>query len=132
MGLSLRFFTQAASSFGADITLPNIVLGYFSDVLGNIYTIYFAYWLDWGWWGILIISFIMGSLCTAVYRFARMGNPAAGVAFGLVTGSILNSATGDGIFGSSVPWLLILSVVGFLWNVPIISCRFSRQPTLEV
>jgi oligosaccharide repeat unit polymerase len=130
-GLSLRFFTQAASSFGMDIKLPHNVLGEFSDILGNVYTIYFAYWLDWGWWGVVVISIIMGYLCTAVYGFARMGNPVAGVAFGLVTGAMLNSAIGDGIFGSSVPWLLILTVVGFFWNVPVFSFRFSKLPFQE-
>ena len=128
IGLSLRFFTQAASSFGMDITLPHNVLGEFSDILGNVYTIYFAYWLDWGWWGVIVISLIMGYLCTAVYVFARLGNPVAGVAFGLVAGSMLNSAIGDGIFGSSIPWLLILTVVGFLWNVPIVSFRYFQLP----
>ena len=126
-GLSLRFFTQLAWSLGADIALPANVTGYYREGMGNVYTIYFAYWLDGGWWGVVVMSFLAGALCTSVYVFARRGNPVAGKAFGLVTGSILTSTIGDGIFGSSVPWLLFLAVVGLLWSVPTVSIRFSRQ-----
>jgi oligosaccharide repeat unit polymerase len=122
-GLSLRFFTQAASSFGVDITLPNIVLGYFSDVLGNVYTIYFAYWLDWGWWGVVAMASLAGFICTLMYLMARKGNPVAGVCMGIVTGAILNSATGDWIFYSSIPWLLIILIVFLLWNIPVLDFR---------
>jgi oligosaccharide repeat unit polymerase len=127
-GLSLRFFTQLAQSLGADIALPDHILGYYREGMGNVYTIYFAYWLDGGWWGVVVMSFLAGALCTSVYVWAMMGNPVAGAAFGLVTGSILTSAIGDGIFGSSVPWLLFLAVVGILWSVPAVSIRFTRQP----
>ncbi len=127
-GLSLRFFTQLARSLGADIALPDNILGYYREGMGNVYTIYFAYWLDGGWWGVVVMSFLAGILCTAVYVWAMRGNPVAGAAFGLVTGSILTSTIGDGIFGSSVPWLLFLAIVGLLWSVPTVSIRFTRQP----
>jgi len=128
-GLSLRFFTQLARSLGADIALPANVLGYYREGMGNVYTIYFAYWLDGGWLGVLGMSFLAGYLCAAVYVLAKREHPVAGVAFGLVTGSILTSTVGDGIFGSSVPWLLFIAVVGILWSVPTVSIRFTRQPT---
>jgi oligosaccharide repeat unit polymerase len=122
-GLSLRFFTQAIASFGADISLPNIVLGYLGDVLGNVYTIYFAYWLDWGWWGVITMASLAGFFSTAIYTMARRGNPYAGVGMGLVTGAILNSATGDWIFLTSIPWMLLVLLVYFLWSIPIITLR---------
>jgi len=128
-GLSLRFFTQAAASFGADITLPNIVLGYISDVLGNVYTIYFAYWLDWGWWGVILMASLAGFFCTSIYTMARRGDPYAGVGMGVVTGAILNSATGDWIFLSSIPWMLLFLLVFFLWRIPIMTLR-SNGPHL--
>jgi len=119
-GLSLRFFTQAALSLGMDISLPKIVLGYFSDVLGNVYTIYFAYWLDWGWWGVVVMAALAGFVCTLIYSMARQGDPFAGAAMGMVVGAILNSATGDWIFLSSIPWLLLGLLVLFLWSMPIL------------
>jgi len=124
-GLSLRFFTQAAQSLGADIELPNNVLGYFSDVLGNVYTIYYAYWLDAGWWGIMLLALLAGFFCTSAFCLAKRNHPVAGAAMGLIMGSILNSATGDGIFGSSIPWLLLIFIVVFLWRVPLIT--YSRR-----
>ena len=118
-GLSLRFFTQAISSLGGNISLPDIVTGYFSDVLGNVYTIYFAYWLDWGWLGVSVMSLVAGFFCTSIYIRARKRYPIAGVAMGMVVPAILNSATVDLLFFSSIPWLLIVVVVYLLWNVPI-------------
>ncbi|MBW6504970.1 oligosaccharide repeat unit polymerase [bacterium] len=118
-GLSLRFFTQAVESLGADILLPNHVLGYISNVLGNVYTIYFAYWLDWGWWGVSVMAFLAGFFCTSIYIMAMRGYPTAGVGMGMVTAAILNSATGDWIFLTSIPWILLVLLVYFLWNLPI-------------
>ncbi len=125
--LSLRFFTQAAASFGADIALPNNVLGYFSDVLGNVYTIYFAYWLDWGWWGVVSMALLAGFFCTAIYTMARKGNTYAGVGMGMITGAILNSATGDWIFLTSIPWMLLVLIVFMMWKLPIVTLRSSSS-----
>ena len=118
-GLSLRFFTQTFNSFGGDLVLPSNILGYVRSDLGNVYTIYFAYWLDGSWLGILIMAFIAGLLCTVVYEFTLRGNPVAGCAWGLVISSLLNSATGDGLFGSAMPWLVLLSAALFLWRIPL-------------
>jgi oligosaccharide repeat unit polymerase len=97
-GLSLRLIGQAAKSLGVDIELPDNVLGYYNPNLGNVYTIYFAYWLDYGWIGIIVVGLLAGFLCTFIYRSASNGNPVAGVAFALVPGALLTSAVGDGIF----------------------------------
>jgi oligosaccharide repeat unit polymerase len=126
-GLSLRFFTQTAQSAGMDIEIPNNILGYVADDLGNVYTFYFAYWLDWGWWGIIVVSALAGFVSTAVYVLARRGSAIAGAALGMVVGSILNSATGDGLFGSAMPWLLTISVGWLLWHMPLIGRR-ARVP----
>jgi oligosaccharide repeat unit polymerase len=119
-GLSFRFFTQTASTLGMNVKLPNNILGYFSDALGNVYTIYFAYWLDWGWLGVVVMAFFAGFFCTSMYLIARKGNPLGGVSIGIVAGAILNSATGDWIFLSATPWLLLFLIVFILWNMPIL------------
>jgi oligosaccharide repeat unit polymerase len=118
-GLSLRIFTQALQSFGFDITLPHNILGYDRMELGNVYTMYFAYWLDWRWVGVIVVGFGYGAVATWLYTHARRGNPIAGVGMGLVFPSIINSATGDGMFASSIPWLLIAVIVGSLWKLPV-------------
>jgi oligosaccharide repeat unit polymerase len=117
-GLSLRIFTQALHSFGFNITLPHNILGYDRLELGNVYTMYFAYWLDWRWAGVIAIGCAYGAVSTWLYVHARRGNPIAGVGMGLVFPSIINSATGDGLFFSSIPWLLIAVIVGSLWKAP--------------
>jgi len=118
-GLSLRFFTQAARSLGAEIRLPSNVLDYFSGDLGNVYTIYFAYWLDWSWLGIIVIPILGGCGSTMIYVFARRGNPIAGVALAPLIGSIVNSPIGDGLFSSLIPWLLIVALTWLLWYAPL-------------
>lgn len=117
-GLSLRFFTQALQSLGYPITLPNNVLDVYRAELGNVYTFYFAYWLDWGWAGVLFIAAVAGVFSTLLYCWSRRGNPIAGVGFGITLPALINSATGDSLFGSSVPWILTALVVGVLWKAP--------------
>ena len=118
-GLSLRFFTQAAQSLGLDIYIPSNITDYVSGDLGNVYTFYFAYWLDWGWWGIIIVSALAGFVSTAVYVLARRGNAICGVALAMVIAAILNSTVVDGFFGSAIPWLLTIATGWLLWHIPL-------------
>ena len=118
LGLSLRLFTQALQSFGYSISLPNNILGFDTTDLGNVYTMYFAYWLDWAWWGVAAVGIAAGAFATWLYIAARRGNPIAGVGLGIAFPALLNSATGDGLFGSSIPWILIVLIVGSLWRSP--------------
>jgi oligosaccharide repeat unit polymerase len=118
-GISLRFFTQALNSLGAKIDIPSNVLGYAGGDIGNVYTIYFAYWLDWGWLGIIIFSILAGLVSSTVYLLARRGNCIAGAAFGLVMSSLLDSAAVDILFGSAIPWLLIGMVGWILFYVQL-------------
>lgn len=131
-GLSLRFFAQVAASLGAEIDLPSHVLGYVSGVLGNVYTIYFAYWLDGGWYGVILMATLAGFFCTALYLLARQGNPYGGVGMGIATGAILNSATGDWIFLTAMPWILMVLLVSILWNLPIIVFREKRPQWVKI
>lgn len=118
-GLSLRFLAPVLTSFGLEITLSNSVLGYVSEDLGNIYTMYFAYWLDGGWLGVILISMLAGLVCTGIYVLARRNFPIAGVSLSLVVGSIVNSPVGDGLFGSVIPWLLMIALTWILWYSPL-------------
>jgi oligosaccharide repeat unit polymerase len=117
-GLVFRFLTQAAQSLGFAVNLPTNVLGYAKDDLGNVYTFYFAYWLEWRWFGALSGAALAGCLSTLIYVLARRGHPVACVGYGLVMGSVLNSAVGDGFFGSSIPWILTISLPTLLWHLP--------------
>jgi len=123
-GLSLRFFTQMLNSFGYKDTLPDNVLGYIGSDLGNVYTWYFAYWLDGRWLGVVLFSLLGGFISSLVYLFALRGNFMAGVAWGLVTSAILDSAVIDLLFGSAVPWLLI-AITGWL----LYRARIALFPT---
>ncbi len=128
-GLSLRFFTQALNSVGIRETLPNNVLDYIGSDLGNVYTWYFAYWLDGSWLGVVLFSILSGFVSSLVYLLARRGNFVAGAAWGLVISAILDSAVIDLLFGSAIPWLLILTAgaVLYYFRVPHFPRR-KRSP----
>ena len=118
-GLSYGFALQFLQRLGLYSGAPDFVLGYFSPEFGNVYTWFYAYWLDSTWLGVLIVSMFAGLICTASYVGAQRGNPIAGVAMGRVTYAILNSANGDLLFLSATPWLLIVIVVAIVTHLPV-------------
>ena len=134
-GLSLRFFTQALDSAGIKIYLPNNILGYFDYKLGNIYTAYFAYWLDWQWAGVVIYSILIGFISSLVYYYAYRKNIIAGAGLGLVYSSMLNSAVGDGLLYSSIPWILLIGIgcviAFFRWPVMSSANRMKKLITFK-
>ena len=118
-GLSLRFFLQPLQSVGLSIELPPLILGYFSSELGNVYTMYFAYWLDGGWLGVILVSMLAGLFCTLIALLARRGSAIGGLGMGYVIPALLNSATGDGIFYSATHWLVLVGVTLLTWYFPL-------------
>jgi oligosaccharide repeat unit polymerase len=121
--LSLRFFTQPASWIGLGGELPNLVLGYVSIELGNVYTFYFPYWLDWGWVGVLLAPAAAGFLAGVVYNWARSGSAFGGAAYAIVISSVLTSAVGDGFFTSAMTWILVMVVGWMLRRVAMVALR---------
>ena len=118
-GLSLRFFLQPLQSVGFGLDLPPLVLGYFSSELGNVYTMYFAYWLDGGWLGVILVGLLAGLFCTSIALLARRGNAFGGLGMGYVIPALLNSATGVGVFYSATHWLILIGVTTLAWYFPL-------------
>ncbi len=75
----LRFFWETANKFGANYPIPSLHAD-FSQVSdtqeGNVYTFYFAYYMDFGWAGVALILAFLGFLTTKFYVRARPENPA--------------------------------------------------------
>lgn len=90
-----RFFLETANKLGASFDIPslhceNITV---SPTLGqtNVYTIYFAYFPDFGWYGTALIMFILGAVFTFIYMRAREGRPHSTIMYGFIfSGMVLS------------------------------------------
>jgi oligosaccharide repeat unit polymerase len=133
-GLSLTFFRQIAALWGVPFHETGWALQEFTTEIGNVYTVYYNYWTDAGWLGVLTYACVAGFLTTLVYLRARAGSLVATVAFGIVGQGILMSGTADEIFSSPTPWILIVGFFGLLsapawvariapWRPPMPSAR---------
>jgi len=72
-----RFFLETANGLGAHFTIPSLHAEYTrisQTEETNVYTIYFSYFKDYGWLGVTIGLFLLGSLLTWIYSHARRGN----------------------------------------------------------
>jgi oligosaccharide repeat unit polymerase len=109
-GLGWRFISQPLQSLGFIARIPDNVLGEFRFELGNVYTMYFAYWLDFGWSGIILVALVTGSATAALYEGAIRGSLFCLAGLGIVYPSIINVATGDGLFATAMPWILLAAL----------------------
>jgi oligosaccharide repeat unit polymerase len=72
-----RFFLETANGFGAKFIIPSIHAEYTrisQTEETNVYTIYFSYFKDYGWLGVTVALFLLGSILTWIYKSARRGN----------------------------------------------------------
>ena len=68
---------ETANGLGAHFTIPSLHAEYTrisQTEETNVYTIYFSYFKDYGWLGVTIGLFLLGSLLTWIYSYARRGN----------------------------------------------------------
>ena len=71
-----RFFLETANSLGASFPVPALHAE-FTDISAtmdtNTYTIYYTYFLDFGWFGTFLVLASIGATLTWVFRLARSG-----------------------------------------------------------
>lgn len=96
-----RFFLELLQKLGADVVVPTIHAPYTvisSDpavrLLGiNVYTIYYSYYPDFGWAGVIIGMASIGAIVTAVWKRAKQGSPVFSLLFAsLCVGIVLSFA----------------------------------------
>jgi oligosaccharide repeat unit polymerase len=98
-----RFFLEASHKLGADVVVPAIHAPYTiisSDpsvrLLGiNVYTIYFSYYPDFGWAGVVIGMASIGAITTAVWERAMRGSPVHSLIFASLCVGIVLSFLAD-------------------------------------
>lgn len=73
-----RFFLETANHLGADYYVP-ILHADFSAISSsqesNTYTIYFSYFKDYGWFGVITGMMFLGGLTTWLYKATRSRSP---------------------------------------------------------
>lgn len=89
-----RFFLETANSLGANYPVPSLHAEY-TDISAtmdtNTYTIYYTYFLDFGWYGTVVWLAFLGAILTWVFRLARRGMPIAVMLYAIAAVGIVFS-----------------------------------------
>jgi oligosaccharide repeat unit polymerase len=102
-----RVFQLTANKFGASFDVPSIHAEYTDisdDYNGNVYTMYFSYYPDYGLAGVCVIMVILGALLTAIYQKAIHGNPRAVVLYAFVFSGMVLSGFSESFFLGANFW----------------------------
>jgi oligosaccharide repeat unit polymerase len=96
-----RFFLLTANRLGAHFDVHSIHAEFTSagdGVYQNVYTFYFAYYPDFGWPGVVVISCAFGALSAWLYRRLPSGDRLAKLMFAYMIFGIFLSGFVDGFF----------------------------------
>jgi oligosaccharide repeat unit polymerase len=101
-----RFFLEAAHKLGADVVVPGLHAPYSKisgdpalGILGiNVYTIYFSYYPDFGWAGVIVGMLFIGAITTAIWKRAMQGRPVFSLLFASLCVGIILSFIADLFF----------------------------------
>lgn len=89
-----RFFLETANSLGAHFYVPSIHATYtnISPLQAtNVYTIYFSYYKDHGWLGVIFGLAFLGGITALIYRSAQRGSPIAAIFYAVTSVGIILS-----------------------------------------
>jgi oligosaccharide repeat unit polymerase len=120
-----RFFLETANGLGARFYVPSIhapfttVAPYLES---NTYTIYFSYFKDLGWAGMLALMAALGAFTTFVYRFAKAGHQIALAFYGVFALGLLLSLQAEHFMldlNAHIKMFLFLGFVHVLASRPI-------------
>jgi oligosaccharide repeat unit polymerase len=89
-----RFYLETANSFGFNYYVPIIHAAYTfisPNMDANTYTIYFSYFKDYGWMGVIDLMFFYGFISKFIYILAKRGNIIAGLFYSMIASGIILS-----------------------------------------
>jgi oligosaccharide repeat unit polymerase len=96
-----RFFLETARSLGMNVYVPPKHAEYlnfspYADT--NAYTIYFCYFKDYGWAGMVILMLFLGAALVILYRKALRGGPVAVQFYAMMCGALVLSFVTEHFF----------------------------------
>ena len=116
-----RFFLLTANKLGASFEVPSLHAEYTMispSMKTNVYTMYFSYFQDYGWPGIVVLPYVLGYALTWTYRKARSGSRGALVLYGLTFSGILVSGFSEVFFLALNTLLKAIVVVWLVFSLP--------------
>ncbi len=130
-----RFFLVAAKKFGFDVDIPILHADWMmiSPKLGytNVYTMYFAYFPAYGWFGAMSIMLLLGMIFTAVFYFANKCNPHATILYGFILSGISLSSFNEQFFMNLNILIKTIIVTTCLYQIPrLLQAHHRKQNTL--
>jgi oligosaccharide repeat unit polymerase len=90
----LRFFKLNANRLGASFSVPRLHAAYTMtsrNRITNVYTIYFAYYPEYGLLGVAVIMALLGAVVSKIYLRARAGGAQATIFYGLMFSGLILS-----------------------------------------
>lgn len=103
---TLRFFAILGNAVGARIPVPDIVLDYVdTPEPTNVYTMFFPYYADFGWAGIVICVGVLGWLGTTLYNGCRRHIPHCYLLYALFVACLVLGIANDQYFSALSLWL---------------------------
>ena len=102
------FFLRAANRLGLDVHAPSTHLGYVSvgqAGASNVYTMYLAYYADFGMAGVILLSAIVGYGLVWLYSAASSRGSYLLILYGLAFNEICKSGFNEGFFNGLNTWI---------------------------
>ncbi|MFZ0738889.1 MAG: O-antigen polymerase [Candidatus Acidiferrales bacterium] len=121
-----KFFIRTANKFGAGLKEPSQNLEYTNVspyLVTNVYTIYFAFFLPYGYTGVVLIMAALGAFTTFVYCRAIRGSPVAILLYSALLFPIVMSVFAEEFFSQLGFWLKLLVVAGAIYWMPTYSLQ---------
>jgi oligosaccharide repeat unit polymerase len=119
---SFLFFFNVLNSIGFAIDTPSIVQGYIeTPTVTNVYSMYFPYYFDFGFFGLTLVMFFLGFIFTIIYNFAKITSPEFIMLYAITSSYLLlTTFTEQFLFGLSFSIQATLVFV-VLYNPSLIS-----------
>jgi oligosaccharide repeat unit polymerase len=127
-----RFFLETANSLGAHFELPTRHAQFTSisdsEISSdtNVYTIYFSYYKDYGWPGVILLMALAGFCTTWVYNIALRGRPVAVVLCAMTLVGTVFSFNGEHYWLELNEYIKALIFFTLLYRGPIIRFKTRR------
>ncbi len=130
---SLRFFYAFSRTIGLPVTVPaNVEISVQTPELTNVYSIYYYYFEDFGWLGLMAIFICLGSLLGFVFNRALRGFPEAIVLSSVACAYLVFTCSGDPFLNGLSPCIQTTAEVFAVYFVARLLRRAARRRTARV
>lgn len=124
-----RFFLETLNKFGARFDIPSLQAEYVTvgpnSALQNIYTFYFAYF-DFGYLGMIGITFALGFLTTLCYNTAISGGNIAALVYSAIFAGLVLTIFNENLLLNLNFLVKLVAMAWLVYSLPGICSKFSQ------